>query len=343
MNKRIIFVVFLAVVAGLLLFSNGTPAIISGSQHEIRAAIDVGSGSTNLKVAEVDPATNKVIKIIFEDAVRVSYQNQLEKTSTGLFDKEIMDLGMKTMKDFKAKAIHHGATKVVAVATAAFRNAKNAHEFAEKIRQETGIEMYIIDQQMEGQLAFMAAVAKSDSDPGHIVVWDIGGGSFQLTAMDNHHQFIVSRGVFASEPFKKFIVTMIQGKDISKVSSPNPMSEENVKQALTKAEQVAQDTDPYIVKELEKGDVKVLAVGDLFNFGIRGVVDNKNVITADDLQNAVNEMQGKDDEKLGGVYVDVRVSNAILVLGFMKQLHIDQVQVLDVNNADGVLVSTLYW
>lgn len=37
------------------------------SRGEVRAALDIGSGATNLKVARVDPQTNKIISQIWNN------------------------------------------------------------------------------------------------------------------------------------------------------------------------------------------------------------------------------------------------------------------------------------
>ena len=48
------------------------------SSGEVRAAIDIGSGSTNLKVAKVDPNTDKILIQLYEKSISVPYQKQLE-------------------------------------------------------------------------------------------------------------------------------------------------------------------------------------------------------------------------------------------------------------------------
>jgi hypothetical protein len=39
----------------------------------------------------------------------------------------------------------------------------------------------------------------------------------------------------------------------------------------------------------------------------------------------------------------VEVSNAILALGFMEGLQIDEMQIIHVNNADGALIYQPFW
>ncbi len=63
---------------------------------ERRAAIDVGSGSTKVTIADVDPTDQKIIAIVFEDSFPVPYQASLQSSYDGSFDESICDLGMKT-------------------------------------------------------------------------------------------------------------------------------------------------------------------------------------------------------------------------------------------------------
>lgn len=52
----------------------------------------------------------------------------------------------------------------------------------------------------------------------------------------------------------------------------------------------------------------------------------------------------KDDQQVGGGdYANVQVTNAILVLGYMQTLNINQMEALDINNADGALLYADFW
>lgn len=71
----------------------------------------------------------------------------------------------------------YNAEEIVAIGAAAFRSAGNGEEFAKEIQDATGVKVHIVDQTLEGKLAFQAVLSKMDVDPEHLVVWDIGGGS----------------------------------------------------------------------------------------------------------------------------------------------------------------------
>lgn len=342
--KRKSLPLFILLSLGILLIIFWLPANrVLFSSGEIRAAIDIGSGATNLKVAKVDPSTNKILIQLYEKSIPVPYQKQLEQSTDESFDREIMDQGIRTIKALKELAGSYQVKKVVGVATAAFRKAKNADQFAKEIEQQTGVQVRIINQDEEGILAFRGALAITPIQAEHAITWDIGGGSMQLTTLTNEGTYLVEKGKTASIPFKNAVIEQIEHKDAKTMTSPNPMTMEEMQAAIHYASQLAQDTDQFIKNKIQDPQSQVLAVGSLFNFGIRPIVNNP-IVKQDALENSVMERAGKTDAELpGGSLAEVAVTNPLLVLGYMKGLHINQVEVLNVNNADGALTYPPYW
>lgn len=335
-------ILILAILAALYWLPIKTP-MISEARTEIRGAIDVGSGTTNLKVAKVDPQTNKIISIIFQQTIPVSYQKQLEQSPNNEFNQEVMNEGIKSIKVLKEAADKLQAKKVVAIATAAFRQAANGQAFANQIEKETGVKVRIIDQDEEGILGFRGAIALTPVKPQDAVVWDIGGGSMQLTALSDTGTYLIEHGKLASIPFKNAIIQDIEKKDITVVNTPNPMNEAEMEAAIEFAKQKALETDPFFIAKLASPQTKVLAVGNLFNLGIRPLV-NESTINQTQLSEKVRTMIGKSDAEIpGDVIPEVAVSNPLLVLGYMNGLKIKEVQFVKINNADGALTYPVYW
>ncbi|MBA3720840.1 MAG: hypothetical protein H0W88_00390 [Parachlamydiaceae bacterium] len=311
---------------------------------EVRAAIDIGSGATNLKVANVNRDTDKIVSQIFEQSIPVPYQKHLEKSSNNTFDNEVMEQGIQAIKALKEKADSYHVKKVVAVATAAFRKADNASQFAQEIEKLTGVRVHIIDQDEEGILAFRGALAITPIEANQTLVWDIGGGSMQLTTLTDAGSYLVEKGKLASIPFKNAIIQEIKHQDIQKVHSPNPLSPEEMQQALQYAEQKARETDPYIKEKIINPNTKILAVGSLFKYAIRPLINDQSTLLPGDLEKAVQGFANKTDSDLpGGALAEVAVSNPLLVLGYMKGLDIKEVEIISVNNADGALTYPVYW
>lgn len=342
MNRWWMLIV-LILLALALIFTWFHTAPSRTDRTEVRAAMDIGSGATNLKVAEVNVDTDKIMSVIFEQSIPVPYQKHLEQSTDTTFDRQVMAQGLEAIRVLKEAANRHQAKKVIAVATAAFRKAVNAPQFAQEIERETGVQVRIIDQDEEGILAFRGALAVSPVKAEDAVVWDIGGGSMQLTTLTEGGTYLVDKGKTASIPFKNTIIQEVKRENPQYVQSPNPISEENAKEALKYARQAALATNPYVLDKLHRPSTQVLAVGSLFNYAIlplagQAKVDPSHLVTA------VEGMIGKTDQELpGGSLAEVAVSNPLLVLGYMQALEIPYVNVLSVNNADGALTYDPYW
>lgn len=342
MNRAAILIATLIILAlGVFAWYKAS----SPSNVEIRAAMDIGSGATNLKIAKVDRDTNKIISQIFEQSIPVPYQKHLEQSTNGTFDREVMDQGIKAIQALKETADSYHAKKVVAVATAAFRFAQNAPAFAEEIQKQTGVKVNIISQEQEGVLAFRGAVATQPVNPENVVVWDIGGGSLQLTAVQHPEgNYEVEMGTLASIPFKNILIGTIQGKNPQLVHTPNPVTPEDVKQSIQYIEMNTVKGNPYIMHKIREPQTKVLAVGSLFNYGIKPVAGGNAVITQENLDTGLSKLLNKTDEELqGGSFAEVAVSNPLLILGYMKAWNLPEVTVVNVNNADGALSFPAYW
>jgi len=338
MNKIIILIVTVA------LFGNLTASEISSETPVIerRAAIDVGSGSTKVTIADVDPVSQQIISIIFEESFPVPYQASLEASYDGSFDENITDLGMITFKEIKVITENYQVQKIAAVATAAFRDATNGDRFAQEVKNETTIPLRVIPQREEGTMAFFSGIAASDKDPEQLIVWDIGTGSFQMTTLNESNDLSVYMGGIGSIPFKNYIIDLIQGKDSNEITTPNPMTEEDVKEADRFARSLGRNAYPIIKEKIKLSEVELIGIGRLFSNSI-GPHGENEVIVRKDLRTFIDGAIGLTDLELNTPYANVDVSNAILVLAFMKALHIHEIHIIDTKSTRGMLIYTPYW
>lgn len=312
--------------------------------HEIRGALDIGSGATKLRVAEVDTKTNKIVKILLTENFAVSYQDAITNSPTQSFDEEIMEEGLTALKESKELARELGAEKVIAVATASFRSATNSQAFIDRIFAETGIKVYVIDQDLEGVLNFEATSAQIDFPVEHLVVWDIGGGSYQFTTLSGDNNLLVFRGTDASVPFRNHIIKVVKLNDPSSSTTPNPLNATQIRRTTACARQFAKSVDRSFINKIADHDTRVVGVGNIFFYGIHPLVKKKNPFTRWDLFYSIQDLENKHDEDVGGgPYANVNVTNPLLVLGFMQAIGIYDVHVMDINSADGALVYPPFW
>jgi exopolyphosphatase/guanosine-5'-triphosphate,3'-diphosphate pyrophosphatase len=139
------------------------------------AVIDIGSNSARVAVYEPEASGHLRIRASTRAALRlvrdVDAQHRLSEGS--------MARAMDALRDFRAIALGAGARRMVAVATAAMRDADNGALFLERVRRELGIEVELIDGEREARYGFVGAVRGLPVDDG--LVFDMGGGSMQVS------------------------------------------------------------------------------------------------------------------------------------------------------------------
>lgn len=312
----------------------------------VRAAIDIGSGSTRLKVAKVDKCKNKVEEILLEREEKVDYKEDLIKSHRDSFSDSIMNTGLATLTTLKAEAEKFSPKEYVAVATAAFREAKNGQKFIERINVKLWINARIIAQSEEALLGFYGSANNLGAKPENTIIWDIGGSSQQIVKYNGNNRFIVYEGKLGSVPFKDYILKKVKR---SHAFSPNPINSYQAKLAVEYAEHQALKTVKKDIKEFLQNtkDIKVLGIGGVHYYSVRNQVDptgEKDTYTIGDIEKTLNSKLGKTDSELGNPqYVQTDVSNLALVFGFMKALNIYEVKTAKINMTDGLILNDKYW
>jgi exopolyphosphatase/guanosine-5'-triphosphate,3'-diphosphate pyrophosphatase len=145
------------------------------------AAIDVGTNSVHMVIADVDHDGNLDVVDRVKETVRLGRRS----FETGALSDEAMNLAVRSLKNFRRLIELRKVDKVRAVATSAVREARNRDEFAARIRRETGIKVEIIPGAEEARLIFIAARHAMGLEGGPVMLIDIGGGSVELVLVRN--------------------------------------------------------------------------------------------------------------------------------------------------------------
>jgi exopolyphosphatase/guanosine-5'-triphosphate,3'-diphosphate pyrophosphatase len=144
------------------------------------AAVDLGSNSFHLVVAEVRPDGT------FEPLIREKEMLRLGDVVSreGLVTPEAEESAIQTMRRFRMLADAAGATETLAKATSALRSASNGDAVLDRIEVESGICADVIDGLEEARLIFGAIRAAVLIDPGPALCFDLGGGSLEIMVGD---------------------------------------------------------------------------------------------------------------------------------------------------------------
>ncbi|BCD62162.1 exopolyphosphatase / guanosine-5'-triphosphate,3'-diphosphate pyrophosphatase [Nitratiruptor sp. YY08-26] len=139
-------------------------------------AIGIDIGSNSLRVVKIDCETLKKVAE-YEKVVRTAEELASTKKISEAATKRIID----ALQEAKEKIRFDEPFK--AVATAAFRKANNAKETVEKIRQATGINVEIIDEEQECFYSVQGVsfgLRNAGKDTEKFLMADIGGGSTEI-------------------------------------------------------------------------------------------------------------------------------------------------------------------
>jgi exopolyphosphatase / guanosine-5'-triphosphate,3'-diphosphate pyrophosphatase len=147
--------------------------VAASPEVERLAAIDIGSNSIHMVVAEAAPDGGYRLLGREREMVR------LGKTglSDGALTEAAMQDGLEALAKMTTIARLRGAERVVAVATSAVRESANGADFLDRVKAQTGLDVRLLTGVEEGQLIFRAVREVVDLGPAAAVIVDIGGGS----------------------------------------------------------------------------------------------------------------------------------------------------------------------
>ncbi len=149
------------------------------------AAIDIGSNAVRLLISTITEQEGREPLFKKTSLVRVPIRLGADVFLSKTISSENIRRMIDTMQAFKLLMKSHRIEKFRACATSAMRESENGDVVAQKIKEETGIEIDIIDGKDEA--AIIAATdlhALIQTDKTYLYV-DVGGGSTEFTLYSN--------------------------------------------------------------------------------------------------------------------------------------------------------------
>ncbi len=153
------------------------------------AAIDCGTNSLRLLVADVDPGSGRLTDVDRRmEIVRLGQGVD----STGRLAPEALERTLGALRGYARIIGDRSAEAVRMVATSATRDAANAADFVSGVSGVLGLEPEVLSGEEEAYLSFVGATAEfgaGSAEPGggpYLVV-DIGGGSTEFVQSATGH------------------------------------------------------------------------------------------------------------------------------------------------------------
>ncbi|MEU6685691.1 Ppx/GppA phosphatase family protein [Streptomyces sp. NPDC046832] len=150
------------------------------------AAVDCGTNSIRLLVAEADPETGELTDL---DRRMMVVRLGQGVDRTGRLAPEALERTFAACREYAGIIKEHGAERLRFVATSASRDAENRDEFVRGVLDILGVEPEVITGDQEAEFSFTGAtkeLAGDDRLPEPYLVVDIGGGSTEFVVGDDH-------------------------------------------------------------------------------------------------------------------------------------------------------------
>ncbi|WP_307860960.1 Ppx/GppA phosphatase family protein [Cellulomonas wangleii] len=142
------------------------------------AAIDCGTNSIRLLVADVDPAAGTLVDLERSNEV-VRLGQGVDRT--GLLAPEALSRTLDATRRYHEVCERLGVERVRFVATSATRDARNRDEFVAGVRDALGVDPEVVAGDEEARLSFRGATGVlATRFDGPFLVVDLGGGSTEL-------------------------------------------------------------------------------------------------------------------------------------------------------------------
>ncbi len=147
-------------------------------KHSLYAALDLGTNNCRLLIVEPHGRSFRV-KDSFSRIVRLG--EGLE--ANGALGEDAMERTIAALKICASKIRRLRVPRVRCVATEACRFAANGTAFIKRVQKETGLRLEIIEGGSEAELAALGCENLFADDAQSVLVFDIGGGSTELTLL----------------------------------------------------------------------------------------------------------------------------------------------------------------
>jgi exopolyphosphatase/guanosine-5'-triphosphate,3'-diphosphate pyrophosphatase len=189
------------------------------------AAIDAGTNSTKMTVAEVGADGVPLIVATDFEPTRVGLSMQGSKISAAAIEQTVAALCR-----FVASAHQHQVRAIRAVATQFAREASNFGDLQGAVREQCGLELEVISGDEEARLAYRAIGIDFPASEAARFVFNIGGGSTEVIYGHAKAERVVSVPIGASSITKRYPAAATR---------------------LTAAQ--LQEIEQYVEKEINKG------------------------------------------------------------------------------------------
>lgn len=309
------------------------------------AAIDLGTTNCRLLIATPTP-TGFAVKETFSRITRLGEG----LISDGVLSDRAIKRTVFALKLCVKRLEKYKNVKTRFVATEACRRAKNGAEFIARVKKETGLNLEIISFEEECRLGVAGCVPLINRNIRHALVFDIGGGSTEVSwaKIDENNQ----AGIEGVLSFPLGVIT------VSEAFTGKGLSSAAYRAVVKKVLSYLQPFEDRfgILKVIEQGDVQMIAMSGTvttigaFHLGLpvynRAVVDGL-ALSYEDLGRAKRKLEKLPYEQkeahpcIGPQRADLSLPGCAILQGICEMWPIGEVTIADRGLREGIVLDLI--
>jgi exopolyphosphatase/guanosine-5'-triphosphate,3'-diphosphate pyrophosphatase len=298
------------------------------------AAVDMGTNSTRLLVADVDGPGRDAKLVTVERRTQITRLGQgVDRDRT--LHPDAIERTLDALREYRSVIDELGAERVRATATSAARDARNRDELFDPVEQVLGTRPELLAGEDEARLEFIGATAGL-TEPSPYLVVDVGGGSTEFIVGTDEPEALTSIDVGCVRLTEQFLHS-------------DPPTAEELSQAVSVVRDQLADVGRLFPAMLgaptligTAGTVWTLAAIELgVDAGRSDLIDHFRLTRAaaeDVFRTLATEPieQRRHNPGLEAGRVDVIVGGAIVVVSVMRQWGYDSLLVSEADILDGL-------
>jgi exopolyphosphatase/guanosine-5'-triphosphate,3'-diphosphate pyrophosphatase len=158
---------------------------ISVEKPQVVAAVDIGSNSIRMTIAEINGGGNIRVLEQMRRAVRLGHDTFL----SGSLSRKTMNAAITILRDYRTAMDTYRVEHITAVATSAVRESSNSDAFLDWISRDVGLDVRVIEPSEESRLMVSAVcnVPPCDISEHTALITEVGGGSVWMAIFKDGH------------------------------------------------------------------------------------------------------------------------------------------------------------
>jgi exopolyphosphatase/guanosine-5'-triphosphate,3'-diphosphate pyrophosphatase len=310
----------------------------SGMRPHTVAFMDFGTNSVRLLVVRIEPNQAYTVLHALKETVRLG-EGEFARQH---LQPQAIERAIAVAARFADIARAAGAEEIVAVATAAVREAENRRAFLARLFNETGIDLHVVSGREEARLIFLGVAGGIDLGDRTALLIDIGGGSTETSVGSRHEAMYLNSLKLGAVRLSSLFPPRPDGVY-------EPEDYQRIKTAIrNEASRTLAELRGFSV------DVAVGSSGTIENLGdvcFRAFRDRprqpQDLLTYDELTHGITMLcsmtleERRRVEGINPLRADIIVGGAAILDCLMKDLGLDEIRISDRGLRDGLLLDYL--